>query len=70
MLNNAGDGKISKGRKHVEISRKFIQQHIGRIIKVQHVKSEDQLADLFTKPLTRKKFETLKCKIIKEECSG
>lgn len=69
MINSAGDGKVTKGRKHVEISRKFIQQHIGRIIEVRHMKSEDQLADLFTKPLSRKRFEMLKCKIIKEECS-
>lgn len=68
MLDSAGDGKISKGKKHVEIPRKFIQQHIGKIIRLQHVKSQDQLADLFTKPLARRVFETLKLKIIKGEC--
>lgn len=68
MLQNTLEGKITKGKKHVEISRKFIQQHIGSTIEPQHVKSEDQLADILTKPLLRKVFERLRCKIIKEEC--
>lgn len=68
MLKNTSDGKITKGRKHIEISRKFIQQHIDKIIKIEHVKSEDQLADLLTKPLTFTRFKTLRNKIIKEEC--
>lgn len=68
MLQNTHEGKITKGKKHIEISRKFIQQHIGSTIKLEHVKSADQLADLLTKPLSRKVFERLRCKIIKEEC--
>lgn len=68
MLNNTHEGKITKGKKHIEISRKFIQQHIGSTILPVHVKSEDQLADIFTKPLLRRNFERLRRKIIKEEC--
>lgn len=68
MLKNAGDDKVTKGKKHIEISRKFIQQHIGKTIKLKHVKSEDQLANLLTKPLSRNRFKTLRNKIIKGEC--
>ena len=68
MLQNTHEGKITKGKKHVEILRKFIQQHIGSTIKLQHVKSADQLADILTKPLSRKIFERLRSEIIKEEC--
>ena len=46
MLKNTHEGKISKGKKHIEISRKFIQQHIGSTIKSAHVRSEEQLADI------------------------
>ena len=68
MLQNTHEGKITKGKKHIEISRKFIQQHIGSTIKLQHVKSAEQLADIMTKALSRKSFENLRSKIIKEEC--
>lgn len=68
MLQNTHEGKITKGKKHIEISRKFIQQHIGSTIELQHIKSADQLADIMTKPLLRKSFERLRGKIIKEEC--
>lgn len=68
MLNNTHEGKITKGKKHIEISRKFIQQHIGSTVTPVHVRSKDQLADILTKPLVRKHFEYLRSRIIKEEC--
>lgn len=68
MLNNTNEGKITKGKKHINISRKFIQQHIGTTIQPVHVKSKDQLADILTKPLLCQHFERLRRKIIKEEC--
>lgn len=68
MLKNAHEGKITKGKKHIEIPRKFIQQHIGTTVKLQHVKSTDQLADILTKPLNRMIFEKLRRNMIKEEC--
>ncbi|KAK9687962.1 hypothetical protein QE152_g35890 [Popillia japonica] len=67
MLKNTHEGKITKGKKHIDIPRKFIQEHVGKTVKVQHVKSSDQLADIFTKALTRKSFLELRSKIIKEE---
>ncbi|KAG5868348.1 hypothetical protein JTB14_036264 [Gonioctena quinquepunctata] len=35
MLNNH-EGKINKGKKHIEIPRKFIQHHIGNTVVVKH----------------------------------
>ena len=68
MLQSAYDGKITKGKKHIEIARKFIQEHIGKTVKLNHVNSTEQLADILTKPLTRNIFIRLRSKIIKEEC--
>lgn len=68
MLQNTYEGKITKGKKHIEIQRKFIQEHIGKTVNLKHIKSSDQLADILTKPLNRKIFEEIRCKIIKEEC--
>lgn len=68
MLKNVHEGKINKGKKHFEIPRKFVQEHIGKTVRVQRVSSNKQLADIFTKPLGRKDFQDLTIKIIKEEC--
>ena len=67
MLKNTHEGKISKGKKHIEISRKFVHQHVGSTIELQAVKSEEQLADILTKPLPKTVFAKLRSKIIKEE---
>lgn len=32
MLQNTTEGKITKGKKHIDIPRKFIQQHIGSTV--------------------------------------
>lgn len=68
MLQNTHEGKVTKGKKHIDIPRKFIQEHIGKIVELKHVRSSEQLADILTKPLTRKIFVELRNKIIKEEC--
>lgn len=68
MLKSAHEGKRQKGKKHVEISRKFIQQHIDVTVSPKHVRSSDQLSDILTKPLQKKMFQMLRRKIIKEEC--
>jgi hypothetical protein len=36
MLKGSKEGKISKGKKHIEISKKFIQHHIGKTVKLSH----------------------------------
>ncbi|XP_076298344.1 uncharacterized protein LOC143217692 [Lasioglossum baleicum] len=68
MLHNTHEGKITKGKKHIDIARKFVQEHIGKTVELRHVRSSDQLADILTKPLARKMFEDLRRKLIKEEC--
>jgi len=52
MLQNTYEGKITKGKKHIDIPRKFIQKHVGKTVKIKHVKSSDQLIDIMSKPLT------------------
>lgn len=64
MLKNAKEGKVTKGKKHIEISRKFIQYHINKTVLLEHVNSSDQLADIFTKPVTKKIFQDIKNKIM------
>ena len=65
MLENTHKGKITKGKKHIEIPRKFIQQHIGSTVELKKVKSQDQLADILTKPLTKGTYEKLRDEIVK-----
>lgn len=68
MLQNAHEGKATRGKKHIEIPRKYIQQHVGSTVTLQHVESSKQIADILTKPLNRRIFEMLRSKLIKEEC--
>ena len=50
--------------KHIEIRYHFLRDHVlkGDIV-ISHVKTEDQLADIFTKPLDEKRFSTLRCEL-------
>lgn len=68
MLENVEEGKITKGKKHIEIKRKFINQHVGKTVNPIYVKSKDQIADIFTKPLSKGPFMYLRRKLLKEEC--
>ena len=50
--------------KHIEIRYHFLRDHVLKEdIVISHVKTEDQLADIFTKPLDEKRFSTLRCEI-------
>ncbi len=82
MVDNISAVSISKnpvfhGRtKHIKIKFHFIRevQQSNEVLLV-HCSSEDQFADMFTKPLPKERFEVLKQKIgvchldVKEECS-
>lgn len=68
MLKNAHEGKTNKGKKHIEIPRKYIQQHIDKTVSPKPIRSEQQLADIFTKPLCKKTFVNLRSELIQEEC--
>lgn len=48
----------NKRLKHVDVRFYFIKEKIDNgLVNIVHIKSEDQLADMFTKPLARIKFE-------------
>ena len=32
MLNNTSEGKVTKGKKHIEIKRKMIKSHINKTV--------------------------------------
>lgn len=50
--------------KHIEIDCHFVRQHlVNGAIKMVHVRSKEQVADLFTKPLRGDTFEYLKAKL-------
>ena len=46
--------------KHINIKYHHFRSMIGKEVTIQKVATEDQLADIGTKPLTRKTFETLR----------
>ena len=48
--------------KHIEIRHHFLRDHVMKEdIDIIHVKTEEQLADIFTKPLDEKSFCKLRC---------
>ena len=50
--------------KHIEIRHHFVRDHIQKgDIEIMFVKTENQLADLFTKPLARDKFNKLRTEL-------
>lgn len=54
----ANSPENNKRLKHLDIKFYFIKEKIDEgIVKIVYVKTEDQIADLFTKPLPRIKFE-------------
>lgn len=47
--------------KHIEIRHHYIRDLVNyKILSLEHVNTEDQLADIFTKPLDMVKFEKLR----------
>ena len=58
--------------KHIDIRHHFIRELVeDKIIKLEHVKTENQLADIFTKALDDAQFENLRRRLgicIYEEC--
>jgi len=50
--------------KHIEITHHFIRDHVQKGDReIQFVKTENLLADLFTKPLARDRFNKLKTEL-------
>ena len=50
--------------KDIQIRHHFLRDHVlkGNIL-IDHVKTDDQLADIFTKPLDEKRFCKLRCEL-------
>ena len=47
--------------KHIEIRHHFIRDHVAKgNIELHHVNTENQLADIFTKPLEEARFRELR----------
>jgi hypothetical protein len=50
--------------KHIEVMHHFLRDHVAREdIVIEHVKTGDDLADIFTKPLDEKRFCALRCEL-------
>jgi hypothetical protein len=47
--------------KHIPIKFHFLREQVmSKVIKVEYVGKKDQIADVFTKPLSKMKFESLR----------
>ena len=50
--------------KHIQIHHHFLHDHVWKgDISIEHVRTEDQLVDIFTKPLDEKRFSKLRCEL-------
>ena len=50
--------------KHIQIRHHFLRDHVLKgDISIDHASTEDQLADIFTKPLDEKRFSKLRCEL-------
>ena len=50
--------------KHIQIRHHFLHDHVLKgDISIDHASTEDQLADIFTKPLNEKIFSKLRCEL-------
>ena len=50
--------------KHIDIRHHFLRDHVEKqTIKIEHVISENQIADIFTKPLNENTFINLRRKL-------
>ena len=50
--------------KHIQIRHHFLRDHVLKgDISIEHVKTKEQVADIFTKPLDEKRFSKLRCEL-------
>ena len=55
---------VTSKTKHIEIRHHFLRDHVVKEdIDIIHVNTEEQLADIFTKPLDEKRFCKLRCEL-------
>lgn len=64
-INLIKNGVVNKRSKHIDVRYYFIHEKFTEgLIKIEHCETNVQLADIFTKPLSKEKFENLKNKIM------
>ena len=50
--------------KHIQIRHHFLCDHLLKgDVSIEHMKTEEQLTDIFTKPLDEKRFSKLRCEL-------
>jgi hypothetical protein len=53
--------KLSSRTKHIDLRRHYLKDLVeNKVVRMTYVKTEDQLADILTKPLPRERFERLR----------
>ena len=62
---NISENPVQHNRtKHVEVDRHFIKEKLeAKVIKLPHVRSKEQLADILTKAVGAQFFEEVLCKL-------
>ena len=56
----AKNDKGSDKCKHIAITHNFLQENEGKTVKLCKIPTKDNIADIFTKPLPRRQFESLR----------
>jgi Reverse transcriptase (RNA-dependent DNA polymerase) len=57
--------------KHIEVDCHFVREKVlNKVIETAYIRSADQIADIFTKPLTKGIFEALKNKLTSDDLYG
>lgn len=55
---------LHKRSKHIEVKYHSIRENVARkVFEVEGISTENQLADIFTKPLPKPRFESLRSKL-------
>lgn len=64
VIDIAKNGNFTKNSKHIEIQYHFVNENYEKgIIAIQKIASEENVADLLTKPLGKAQFEKLRNKL-------
>jgi hypothetical protein len=57
---NATNPASTLNKKSVALAYHFVRQHqAGKVVEISHIRSEDNYADILTKPLNSKAFKAL-----------
>ena len=59
-------GQMNRRTKHIDVRYHFLSEKYHEVFDVVYCSTEEQVADIFTKPLTRMKFERCRDKMMKQ----